>query len=75
MTVAFLALYYYVAVRTESRPIMWASVLARMSVPGFFAAFIAAGWVEWPLILFGVVDGLAALWTWSALRATTAAAE
>lgn len=69
MLLAFLALYYYVALRTEARPIMWASVLARMSVPVFFAVFVIAGWVEWPLILFGVVDAVAALWTWSALQA------
>jgi hypothetical protein len=52
---------------------MWASVLARMSVPAFFAAFILAGWVSWQLILFGVVDAAAALWTWNALRSTAVA--
>ncbi len=72
MLAGFLALYYYVVARTESRPVMWASVLARMSVPAFFAVFIIAGWVDWPLILFGVVDGAAALWTWRELRAADA---
>ena len=70
MLVGFLALYYYAAARGESRPVMWASVLARLSVPVFFTIFVVAGWVSWPLILFGVVDALAALWTWSALRGT-----
>ena len=73
MLLGFLALYYYVAVRTESRPIMWASVLARLSVPAFFTVFVIAGWVDWPLILFGVVDAAAAAWTWSALRGSPAA--
>jgi hypothetical protein len=69
MLVGFLALCYYVAVRTEARPIMWASVLARLCALLFFTVFVIAGWVDWVLILFGVVDALAALWTWRALRA------
>jgi len=70
MLTAFLALYYYVAARVEAPPaMMWATVLARLTVPVFFLAFILEGWVEWPLILFGVVDAIAAMWTWSALAA------
>ncbi len=68
MLLGFIALYYYAAAQGESRPVMWASVLARLSAPAFFVIFVVAGWVAWPLILFGVVDAVAALWTWSALR-------
>jgi hypothetical protein len=68
MLVGILALYYWVAARTEARGIMWASVLARFAVPACLTVFVVAGWVAWPIVCFGIVDGLAALWTWSALR-------
>lgn len=73
MLVGVLALYYYVAARTDARGVMWASVLARFSIMACFAIFVVAGWVGWQLILFGVVDAVAAAWTWSALRDTAAA--
>lgn len=74
MLVALLAVYYYVAARVDApRPMMYATVLGRFTVPLFFLSFILAGWVEWPLILFGLVDGITAMWTWSALRAEATA--
>ncbi len=38
-----------------------------VSVPVFFLAFVLAGWVEWPLLLFGDVGAAGAAWTWKAL--------
>lgn len=69
MLVAFLGLYYRVAAAAELRPIFQMSVLVRGSVPLFFLLFVLAGWVQWPLVLFGVVDALGAAWTWQALGA------
>jgi hypothetical protein len=37
-------------------------------VPVFFAAFIVLGWAPPILILFGVIDAAAALWTAACLR-------
>ena len=71
MLVAFLGLYYRVAAAAELRPIFQMSVLVRGSVPLFFLLFVLAGWVQWPLVLFGVIDALGAAWTWQALGART----
>jgi len=38
-------------------------------VPLFFLLFVLAGWVRWPLVLFGVIDAVGAAWTWQALGA------
>jgi len=66
----FLLGYYYVrASRSEKEMISfyrW-TVHARSSVIGFFIIFVALGFVTPLLILFGVVDLLAAIWTWKSL--------
>lgn len=49
------------------------SVKARASVILFFIAFVALGFAPWMLLLFGLVDLVAALWTRAALRADRAA--
>jgi hypothetical protein len=67
MLVGVLALYDYVAAVSEARGLMWASVLARLTVPFFFLIFVVAGWVHWPILLFGLVDIGFALWTWREL--------
>lgn len=71
MLVAFLGLYYRVAAATEFVAMFRMSVMIRLSVPMFFLLFVLAGWVRWPLVLFGLVDAAGAAWTWQALRAGT----
>jgi hypothetical protein len=44
------------------------TVYACSSVIVFFAAFVLLGFANAPLILFGVVDLLGAIWTGLALR-------
>jgi hypothetical protein len=44
------------------------SVYARLSVPGFFLGFVILGLAPPVLVLFGLIDALAALWTASCLR-------
>lgn len=68
MLAAFLGIYYRVAAASEARQFLLATVLLRASVPVFFLVFVLAGWVEWPLLLFGVIDLAGAGWTWSALH-------
>ena len=66
MTVIFLSIFYFTAARYELRPIFVTSVAIRFAVPVFFAAFAAfaaAGFARWNLILFTPFDVLFAIWT------------
>ena len=74
MLVAFLGVYYWIAAATDLVPIFRATVLCRLTVPVFFLVFVLAGWARGPLLLFGIVDAAAALWTWASLRGSTARA-
>jgi hypothetical protein len=74
MLAALLGVYYWVAAATELTPFFRASVLCRLTVPLFFLIFVMAGWARWPLVLFGVIDALGALWTWRALSRSSVAA-
>lgn len=68
MLLAILGIYYRIAAAANLAPFFLATVLVRSSVPLFLLGFILAGWVEWPLMLFGALDAVGALWTWKALR-------
>jgi hypothetical protein len=74
MLVAFLGVYYWVGAAGGFVPFFQATVLCRLTVPVFFLIFVLAAWVQWPLLLFAVVDVLGAGWTWWALRRAPAAA-
>lgn len=74
MTVIFLSIFYYLAARNEYRAIFVASVPIRFAVVAFFAAFAAAGFTPWNLLLFTPFDVLFAIWTWYALRSSPVAA-
>lgn len=71
MLVAILGIYYRIAANANLTPFFLATVLVRASVPLFLLGFILAGWVGWPLLLFGVIDAAGAAWTWGALRQPT----
>jgi hypothetical protein len=64
-----LGLYYATAARCELTPMIRATVYGRTAVCVFFVAFVVLGFAPPILILFGVIDLVAAVWTWSALRA------
>ena len=68
MLVLFLGVYYVSAARANFLPILEASVRVRVAVPLFFGAFVALGWAEPPLLLFGGVDLAGAVWTFLTLR-------
>ena len=63
-----LGLYYSHAARAEFRPFFTWTVVARSSVLLFFIAFVIAGLAPPVLILFGVIDFAAAMWTFFAMR-------
>ena len=68
MLVGCLAFYYLRASYAALDSFIVWTVPARLSVILFFGAFVAFGLAPAALILFGVVDALAAPWTWRALR-------
>jgi hypothetical protein len=74
MLVAFLGIYYRTSAAAELTPFFLATVMLRASAPLFFLGFVLAGWVQWQLLLFGVVDAAGAVWTWTALHRGQAAA-
>jgi len=70
--VIILGFYYSHAARAEIRPFFVWTVIARSSVLLFFVAFVIAGLAPPTLILFGVIDFAAAMWTLLAMRSDTA---
>jgi len=68
MLVLFLGFYYVQAARKELTDFLRWTMYPRSTVILFFAAFVLLGFAKPPLILFGVVDLLGAIWTGLALR-------
>jgi hypothetical protein len=68
MLVLILGYFSFMSARTGNEAFMRWSAHARSSVILFFIAFVLLGLAEPTLILFGVVDLAAAIWTFSALR-------
>ncbi|HEY7682178.1 MAG TPA: hypothetical protein VH879_06010 [Gemmatimonadales bacterium] len=68
MLLAFLSVYYRLAARLNLVPFFVATVLTRVTAPLFLAGFVLAGWVRWPILLFGLIDAAGAVWTWQSLR-------
>ena len=68
MLIFLLGFYYFQVARNELRKFFQWSVYARISVLFFFIAFVVAGLAPPVLILFGVIDAAAAIWTQLSLR-------
>lgn len=68
MLTLLIGFYYSIAARNELIPIMRATVVARVAVLAFLAAFVFLGLGPPVLLLFGAIDCAAAFWTWPALR-------
>lgn len=66
-----LATYYFVAARANLTPLIRATVFVRAGVFVAFGALVLLQLAPKPLALLGAVDLIAALWTWTALRAQT----
>ena len=66
--VACLAVYYHRMGQAGSEEFAVTTVYVRIFVLVSFVALWAAGIGPWQLIIFGVVDALAALWTMSRLK-------
>ena len=68
MLVLILGYYDFQASKNEMKQFFQWSVYARAVVPIFFMAFVLLDLAPPILILFGIIDGLAALWTHLCLR-------
>ena len=70
MLLLILAYYYIQSARSELTSLLRFSVHARMTVILFFITFVILGLAPPILILFGVIDLAAAIWTAMALKST-----
>ena len=68
MFVLCLSFYYVQAARNNLTVFIRWTVWARVAVIFFFAAFVLLLSAPKALLLFGVIDLLSAIWTWSALK-------
>ena len=64
----YLGFYYTQAARKEMTDFFRWTVYTRSKVIVFFAAFVLLGFARPPLVMFGVIDLLGAIWTGLALR-------
>jgi len=71
----YLGFYYTQAARKEMTAFFKWTVYTRSTVIVFFAAFVLLGFANPPLIMFGAVDLLGAIWTGSVLRSERAASQ
>jgi hypothetical protein len=69
MLLFFLSFYYIMSARSELKDFFQWTVYARSMVIVFLALFVSMNWVKPILLLFGVIDLAAAIWTEVALRA------
>jgi hypothetical protein len=63
-----LSFYYVQTARNELTSFIRWTVLARVAVIFYFAAFILFASAPRALLLFGLIDLLSAIWTWLALK-------
>ncbi|MGC2238997.1 MAG: hypothetical protein WA584_22780 [Pyrinomonadaceae bacterium] len=68
MFVLCLSFYYIQAARNELTNFIRWTVLARVAVIFYFAAFVILVSAPRAILLFGLIDLLAAIWTWLALK-------
>lgn len=69
MLVLCLSFYYVLAARSELTAFIRWTVWARAAVIVYFAAFVLLVSAPKPLLLFGLIDLLSAVWTRLALKA------
>jgi hypothetical protein len=68
MLVLCLSFYYVQAARSELTVFIGWTVWTRVAVIIYFAAFVLLVPAPKALLLFGLIDLLAAMWTWLALK-------
>lgn len=71
LVVTTIGAYYVAMARANVTPFLWLTVYGRVWVFVTFGVLAASGLAEPMLTLFGAVDLLGAIWTWTALRRGT----
>lgn len=71
MLVFYLGIYYNYMAPTNHVLFITLTVYLRALVIVWFALFVLLGWVSPMLIIFGAIDLLSAIWTYTALRKGT----
>jgi hypothetical protein len=61
--VAVIAYYYIVAAQNDLTPVFWATVFGRFAVFVSFIILVFTRKASPPLVLFGLIDALGAIWT------------
>jgi hypothetical protein len=72
MFLIYLGFYYTQTARKEMTSFFKLTVYTRSTVIFFFVAFVLFGFAGPPLIMFGVIDLLGAIWTGLALQSERA---
>ena len=68
MLVFHIGLYYVFMAPSDNKLFNTLTAYTRFGVLIWFVAFVLIGWAPAPLILFGLVDAVGALWTLYALK-------
>lgn len=63
-----IGIYYVYLAQSGSTLFLTLTVYIRASILIWFTAFVLLEWVEWKLILFGLVDFAGAVWTYLELK-------
>ena len=63
-----IGIYYVFTAPTNNETFLKVTVYARTSIMAWFTLFVLLSWAKPALVLFGGIDLLGAVWTWSALR-------
>ena len=75
MFILCLSFFYVQAARSELTPFIRWTVWARIAVIFFLSAFVLLVSAPKPLLLFGLIDFISAIWTLLALRRDVAASR
>lgn len=63
-----IGLYYVFMAPSNNTLFLTLSIYTRLAILVWFTTFVLVGWAPPQLILFGLVDGAGALWTYMALK-------
>lgn len=63
-----IGIYYTVTAPSNNETFFKATIYSRVLILVWFLLFVLLGWAKPALLMFGGLDAVGALWTWSALR-------
>lgn len=63
-----IGIYYVFTAPTNNEKFITTTVYTRTSILAWFTLFYLLGWAPITLLLFGAIDFLGAIWTWTSLK-------